>query len=353
MVHPRESFLDDLGALGDPLALRDPMDLTSADPEVLIRMLRAMLLIRRTEESVGDGVERGDVRCPAHLAIGQEAIAVGVSAHLRPTDRVFGAHRSHSHYLALGGDVYRLIAEILGKDDGCSKGMGGSMHVWAADRGLYGTVPIVAGTVPLAVGAALAAQKDGRGDVAVAYFGDGASEEGAVHESLNLASAWRLPVLFVCENNLFSSHLHISERQPASRIARLADAHRILNETVDGNDVLAVARAAERLIGRSRRGEGPGFLEAVTYRWRGHVGHREDDDVGVNRGPDLASWKHHDPIRRLADALIASELVAEATLAEVETQLTHYIADAWRRAREAPYPVASALLDRVYAAGTA
>ena len=341
-----------LGDLTDPRAHTAALDIAGCDVTVLRQQLRKMLTIRRCEEVIGDGVASKQVMCPAHLAIGQEAVAVGVSQHLRSSDRVFGSHRSHSHYLALGLSTYRLLAEVLGKNDGCSRGMGGSMHLFGEDRGLIGTVPIVSGTVPLAVGAALAAKKDHAGDVAVAYFGDGAAEEGAIHESLNLAAVWKLPVLFVCENNQFSSHLHISLRQPANRVARYATAHLVPSATVDGNDVVAVSRAAEALIGAGRRGEGPGFLEAVTYRWRGHVGHRDDEDVGVNRGSDVPLWKARDPIRRLAEALITAGALTSDSYTALDREVTAEIAQSWQKAVAADYPPASALLDRVYAKGS-
>lgn len=338
-----------LGDLSDPAAYWGPIVIEGCDRETLIRQLRTMLLIRRAEEVIGDGVASRKVIGPAHLGIGQEAVAVGVAQHLRPTDQAYGAHRSHSHYLAAKGELYALLAEILGRVDGCSGGMGGSMHLWAGDRGLAGTVPIVAGTVALAVGAALAAKKDGRNAVAVAYFGDGAAEEGVIHESLNLASIWKLPVFFVCENNMFASHMHISLRQPANGISRYAKAHRIDFEMVDGNDVVAVSRSAAKLISASREGAGPGFLEAVTYRWRGHVGHREDEDVGVNRGPDLMKWKGRDPVRRLADALIAADWMTRTEFANMDLEVKAEVATAWARAEVAAFPPASALLDCVYA----
>lgn len=339
----------DLGALADPDKFTEKLDITGCDAEVLKAQLQTMLLIRRVEEQIGDGVTEGKIICPCHLGIGQEAIAVGISGHLRPSDRVFGAHRSHPHFLALGGEVYPLLAEVLGKADGCSKGMGGSMHLYGGAHGFIGSVPIVAGTVPLAVGAALAAKKDGRGDVAVAYFGDGAAEEGVVHESLNLAAALKLPVLFVCENNLFSSHLHISLRQPANRVGRYGETHRIPTETIDGNDVAAVTAASGALVSRLRRGEGPAFLEAVTYRWRGHVGPREDNDVGVNRGADLVRWKARDPIRRLFDALHDRGILNLTGLESIDKAVTGQVREAWARAEKAPFPSASALLDLVYA----
>jgi acetoin:2,6-dichlorophenolindophenol oxidoreductase subunit alpha len=338
-----------LGNIADPLQYRNTLDVSGIDPATLRAHLRMMLVIRRAEEKIGDGVTAGDVVCPCHLGIGQEAIGVGVSAHLKKSDRVFGTHRSHAHYLAMGGSLYELFAEILGKQDGCSKGMGGSMHLQDVKNGFVGSVPIVAGTVPLAVGAALAVKKDGAEAVAVAYFGDGAAEEGCIHESLNLAAVLNLPVLFVCENNLFSSHLHISLRQPGNRVSRYADAHAVRAEVIDGNDVVAVSMAAHRMLSAMRAGEGPAFLEAVTYRWRGHVGPREDNDVGVNRGAELALWKQRDPVRRLFDALKSTNCMGDGDLEHMDAAVTAEVAQAWARAKQAPYPEDSALLDLVYA----
>ena len=343
--------LPQLGALADPQAFTGPVDISGEDPQKLLRQLRDMLVIRKVEELIGDMVTAGKVACPCHLGIGQEAVAVGVSAGLRKTDRIFGAHRSHSHYLAMGGDIHALLAEVLGKEDGCSRGMGGSMHLHDASNGFMGSVPIVAGTVPLAVGAALAAKMDGRGDIAVTYFGDGAAEEGALHESLNLASNFRLPVVFVCENNFFSSHLHITLRQPELSIARFAAAHAVPYKVVDGNDVVAVASAALRLTAAAREGHGPGFLEAVTYRWRGHVGPREDIDVGVNRNGELGLWKNRDPIRRLTDALLAAGQLVPDDVERLQNDVAGLVDDAWRRAELAPFPAAASLFDAVYAGG--
>ena len=228
---------DDLGTLSDPNCHRAPSSLAGMEPAEAKRMLRAMLLIRRSEERIAEGVACGEVRCPCHLAIGQEAVAVGIARSLRATDRCFGAHRSHAHYLALGGSVDRMMAEIHGKDAGCSRGMGGSMHLRDEAVGLVGTVPIVGATIPMAVGAGLALKMDGGDGVSVAFFGDGATEEGVFHESMNLAASLPSPTVFVCEHNLFSSHLHISLRQPASRVARYAEAHCVPHRTVDGNDL--------------------------------------------------------------------------------------------------------------------
>jgi TPP-dependent pyruvate/acetoin dehydrogenase alpha subunit len=338
----------DLGSLADADQHHEAVVLPAGDREWLADALHRMVVIRAAEERIGDMVTARAIRCPCHLAIGQEAPAVGVALHLRPTDRVFGAHRSHAHYLALGGSLHRLMAEVQGKSTGASRGMGGSMHLIDRAHGLYGTVPIVGATIPIAVGAGLAAKMDAAGDIAVSFFGDGATEEGSFHESMNLAAVLRAPVLFVCENNLFSSHLHIQLRQPKNSIARFAEAHQVPWVRVDGNNVVAVAEAARSTIEAIRAGEGPRFIEAVTYRWRGHVGPGEDEDVGVKRKDNLASWKRRDPIRRLVDALVMAGEVAPSTLAAFTREARRAVTVAWDQACRDPYPAAEALLDYVY-----
>ena len=244
----KSAIRSELNGLADPTRFTEALDLRNEPRETALASLSKMLEIRVAEEAIADLVTSGEAKCPCHLAIGQEAIPVGVARSLRLTDRIFGNHRSHAQYLAVGGSLAKLMAEILGRDTGASRGMGGSMHLVAPEQGFLGSVPIVAGTVPLAVGAALAAKMDGQGDIGVAYFGDGACEEGVVHESLNLAVCYGLPVLFVCENNLFASHMDVALRQPSDRMARFAEAHKIAARVVDGNDVLAVATAAAELV---------------------------------------------------------------------------------------------------------
>jgi len=338
-----------LGTLAEPDHNTEPLDVEGWSAEDLRTLIGKMIMVRKVEQSLARLVTEGHVRCPVHLAVGQEAVPVGVAYSLNAGDRVFGGHRSHGHYLAMGGDVYRLIAETLGKADGCSRGMGGSMHLFAPEVGFWGSVPIVGATIPVAVGAALAAAMDNAGAVAVSYFGDGAVEEGVVHESLNLASQMRLPVLFVCENNLYSSHLDIAQRQPSDCTARIADAHGVACAVVDGNDVLAVAKAARELIEAARRGEGPGYLEAVTYRWYGHVGPDENIDVGLRRSAsELAAWKLHDPIARLAAGAMACGDVTAGEIPAMEEQAARSIEAAIAKALSAPYPETGALFDYVY-----
>ena len=352
MVTPPEFVTSDaeirLGDLADPANFHAPIDIPEGESAWLLDALSRMILIRAAEEKIGDMVTAGAIRCPCHLAIGQEAPAVATAMHVRKGDRLFGAHRSHAHYLALGGTVRGLMAEVQGKHTGVSKGMGGSMHLIDVARGLHGTVPIVAATIPIAVGAGLAAKMDGKSGVAISSFGDGATEEGVFHESMNLAAVLKLPVLFLCENNLFSSHLHIALRQPSDAVSRYARAHHIPWALVDGNDVVAMSCAVKQAFEAMRTGEGPRFIEAVTYRWRGHVGAREDEDVGVQRGAELPEWKKRDPIRRCADALLDAGLLDEAALESQWVVARTAVEDAWQQATEDPFPPSESLLGCVY-----
>lgn len=339
----------DLDKIYDPHFLHEPIDISRVDDKSeLIEMLKSMLVIRYSEEKISENVADGTIKCPAHLGVGQEAIAVGVASALNSKDRVFGTHRGHPPYLAMGGSVYELFAEVLGKVDGCSKGMGGSQHLYFDKNGHYFSVPIVSGTVPIAVGAALAAKMDGDQAVSVCFFGDGALEEGTVQESLNLAKIQNLPVIFVCENNMFASHMHILQRQPDKSVARYADAHQINKAIVDGNDVVALAVLAKNAIVSARETGAPFFIEAITYRWKGHVGHREDMDVGVKRNKDLVLWKSRDPIGRLEVSLLKNNLISDEELNKIHTDLKVIIEEEWNRALEAPFPELQALEQLVY-----
>lgn len=329
-----------------------PLEIGDESPDVLTHFIHMMVRIRAAERKLAEGRRDGLIGGPVHLGVGQEAVATGLSEHARSTDRIFGGHRSHSHVLSLGASVHELFAEVLGKQTGLSHGMGGSMHLQDRDKGFYGSVPIVAGTVPLAAGAALAAKMDGAGDVAVAYLGDGAVEEGVVQETLNLASALSLPLIIVVENNLFASHMHISLRQSQHATSRFAAANGVAHTLVDGNDVVAVSQAAKRMFDAARSHNQPGFIEAVTYRWLGHVDWRDDIDVGVSRSTkDLASWKGRDPISRLNLAMVQAGLFRQDQLFEIEQEIDREIDKAWNQAMDDPYPDLSATMDLVYAEG--
>ena len=340
---------DDLKGLSDPKQYHDPLLIEGKDANTLKMMLNRMLLIRRVEQQLAIGRRDGLIGGPVHLGVGQEAIAVGISHNLKTTDRVFGGHRSHSHLLALNPDFYRLFAEVLGKETGFSKGMGGSMHLYDKPSGFYGSVPIVAGTVPLAVGAAMAAKLQKEDDIAVAYLGDGAVEEGVVHESFNLAKIQKAPVLFVIENNLFASHMHISLRQPSSVVSRFAIANDIPYKLIDGNDVVDILEASKELINDMRKGAGPALIELVTYRWYGHVDWRDDVDVGVDRSlDDIENWKARDPILRLSQAMIKADLWDVEKEKMLDRKLKSEIQSAWAQAMSDPYPTPDTTLKYVY-----
>lgn len=338
-----------LGRLADPAYFTEPLDITGQSENQLISEIALMLRIRIVEDRIGRLAVDQTVKTPVHLGIGQEAVAVGISRHLRSSDRVFGGHRSHSHYLALGGDLDGLVAEVLCRETGVAGGRGGSMHLIDQSVGFSGSVPLVGATIPLGVGAALAAKMDGTGDIGLSYFGDGACEQGVLHESLNLAMVLHVPMLFVVENNLYSSHLDIALRQPDDQTARYAQAHRMRHEVVDGNDLVAVAAAAERLIGAARSGNGPGFLEAVTYRWRGHVGPDDNIDVGVRRSAEeVAAWRKRDPVTRLLDALIAADVFSMLDFKALEASEAELVEAAVTAALAADFPAPSTVLDHVY-----
>jgi TPP-dependent pyruvate/acetoin dehydrogenase alpha subunit len=307
------------------------------DAAFLCGLLRSMLRIRMTEERLAELLEAHEVRCPTHLYTGQEAVAVGVCAALTREDYIFGGHRSHGHFLAKGGNLHAMVAEVYGKETGCAHGRGGSMHLVAPDIGVLGTVPLVAATIPIAVGAALASslRKDGR--VSVAFFGDGATEEGHFHEAMNMAALYRLPVLFVCENNLYASHMHWSQRRARPNIIQSADAHGMRGEKLDGNDVLAVYQAAEVAVRHAREGNGPTLLECCTYRWRGHVGPAWDMDVGVKRSDELQDWMARDPIARLRNLLLGIQ-VNERDLSAIELKVAQEVEDAVEFARSSRLP---------------
>jgi len=340
---------NDLKDLSNPKKFHNSISIDNEDTETLQQMLSIMLLIRKTEQQLALGKKNNLIGGPVHLGAGQEAIAVGVSQNLRKTDRVFGAHRSHSHLLALNPNFYRLFAEVLGKETGFSKGMGGSMHLYDQPNGFYGSVPIVAGTVALAVGAAMAAKMQKTDDIGVVYIGDGALEEGVVHESLNLAKIQKAPMLFVIENNLFASHMHISSRQPSDMTSRFAIANNISHKLVDGNDVVAVSKASKELIDNMRAGKGPALIELVTYRWYGHVDWRDDIDVGVKRSLDaVENWKKRDPILRLSKSMIKAKIWTMEQEKILNNKIDKEIQIAWEKAMNDPYPSSDSTLKYVY-----
>ena len=339
----------DLKGLSDPKKYHDIPSINGIDNDILLKMLKSMIIIRKSEQQLAKARKDGLIGGPVHLGAGQEAIAVGISQSLQSSDRVFGAHRSHSHVLALNPDFYKLFAEVLGKETGFSRGLGGSMHLFDKSSGFYGSVPIVAGTVSLAVGAAMAAKMQKTNDIGLAYIGDGAVEEGVVHEAFNLAKIQNAPMYFVIENNLFASHMHISLRQTNDMTSRFAIANEIPYKLVDGNDVCAVYLTAKQHIKDMRAGAGPRFIELVTYRHYGHVDWRDDIDVGVERSlDDVENWKARDPILRLSKAMIEAEIWNTEKEQEFIEELDKKISVAWEKAMNDPYPDNKVTLEYVY-----
>ncbi|MFQ5640876.1 MAG: thiamine pyrophosphate-dependent dehydrogenase E1 component subunit alpha [bacterium] len=314
---------------------------------LLEAMYTTMLRIRRFEERTGELIEAGEIHTPCHLYIGQEAVATGVCAALAQEDTIWGGHRSHGHYLAKGGDMDAMMAEIYGKVTGCSKGRGGSMHLVAPNQGIYGTVPIVAATISLAVGAGMASKLRRDGGVSVSFFGDGSVEEGQFHESLNLAALYRLPVVFVCENNLYSSHMHILERRLKDNIYQSGIVHGIPAHRIDGNDVIGVYRSAKDAVEQARSGQGPTLLECRTFRWRGHVGPSSDMDVGIKRKDELNTWLERDPITR-ARAQLVDAGIPPGKITKIHKETDDAVEQAILFARKSPYAEPGTLSDHLY-----
>ena len=338
-----------LNDLINPNKYQDSFSLKSLTKEFCEDLLRNMLLIREAENKIALERKSGTIEGPVHLSTGQEAIPTGIAVHLEKSDFVFGAHRSHAHILSLGTSLHKFFAEILGKSTGLSNGFGGSMHLFDSSVGFMGSVPIVASTISLAAGAGFSIKQKNTNSVAVAYLGDGAVEEGVFHETLNLASINDLPVIFVIENNLFSSHMDISERQPNPYTSRFAKANSIEHKLIDGNNIIDVIKASGDLIENARKNKKPGLIEAITYRWYGHVDWREDIDVGTNRcKKTLENWKERCPIKRLKKSIIKDKISTLSKLSQIESEVIDDINNCWNLSLKDPFPNESSLLDNVF-----
>lgn len=316
--------------------------------ETRLSMYRQMLRIRLVEERIGDLYAEQEMRCPTHLCIGQEAPPAGLSAHLRRDDLVFSGHRSHGHYLAKGGDLKGMLAELYGRETGCAAGKGGSQHLIDLDCGFMGSAPILASTISVGVGAAWAARMDGRDQVVVVYFGDGATEEGAFHEALNFAGTFKLAVVFVCENNLYSVHSALDIRQPPRPIHALAAAHGMAGLYGDGNDADVVWKLGGEAVARARAGEGPSIVELATYRWREHCGPNGDLELKYRTGAEFAEWQARDPVRVYRDRLLAEGVLSSAADAAMTAEIEAEMAEAVSFAKESPFPKPEALARFVY-----
>lgn len=290
-------------------------------PNLAYNLQYSMLRIRRIEEALANRYAEQEMRCPMHLCIGQEAIAVGVGAALSIGDKMYSNHRAHGHYLAKGGSLNAMIAELYGKASGCCGGRGGSMHMIDLDVGFMGATPIVGGTVPLAVGSAWASKLQKNTDVTVIFLGDGCFEEGVVHESLNFAALHHLPILFVCENNDFSVYTRRNERQPDRSIHQIAAAHGIKTAHGDGNDIELVFDLTNKALEDLRVGKGPWFLEFTAYRWREHCGPDFDDHLQYRTLEEIEGGKSACPIERFEKIALAAGLFSKAEIEKMEHDL--------------------------------
>jgi len=302
-------------------------------------LLRDMVRIRRVEETLAELYPSGEMRTPTHFSIGQEAVAVGVCGALRRDDVVYSGHRCHAHYLAKGGDLRGMVAELYGRETGCARGRGGSVHLNDPEAGVIASSAILGQTMAVAVGTALAFTMDGRDQVAVTFFGDGTVEEGIFHETLNFAVMRRAPVLFVCENNGFSTHTRLEVRQPASvSIHARAASYGMPSRLVDGNDVFAVHAAAREAVAHARRGAGPFFLECTTYRWREHVGPQWDFDKGYRTKAEVDAWIARCPIRSASERLLSEGVCTQQRIAAMERASQIEVDEAVAAARAASFP---------------
>ena len=317
-------------------------------PQKQREMLRTMQVIRRFEERASDDFHAGHIYGVVHCYIGQEAVAVGVCSVLDDSDKIISTHRGHGHCIAKGADLNRMMAELYGREDGYCKGKGGSMHIADFDIGMLGANGIVAGGISIITGAGLAQQLDGTGGVAVCFFGDGASNAGPFHESINIAANWKLPVIYVCENNLWAVNVPATDSVPVDDIAERAKGYGIPGVVVDGNDIFAVHNAASHAVERARRGDGPSLIECKTYRHRRHT--EREDQPDSRSSEELAFWKSRDPIEHVRRHLLtSSDPLSDADWQEIDRQVLADIEASVVFAKASPVPQLDAALDDVFA----
>jgi len=323
-------------------------DLNGISKQILLELYKCMLKIRKFEERIVSLYNEQEMKTPVHLYIGQEAIAAGVCANLKKEDYIFSTHRSHGHYLAKGGNMKRLTAELYGRKTGCSRGKGGSMHVVDPESGICGSSAIVGGCIPLAVGTALASslRKDGR--ISVSFFGDGAVDEGTFHESLNFASLKRLPVIFICENNFYATYSHQSKRQAHDHIFKLAEGYKIPGIRTNGNNVLEVYRAMHDAVERARSGQGSSLIECRTYRWKGHVGPDCDISTGYRTQEELDYWINMCPLKTFEGMILQGDITFQSNLEEIKKRIDKEIEEAFAFAQKSPFPAECELFEDLW-----
>ncbi len=314
--------------------------------EKLIEMYKKMLQIRSFEEKVFELYAQNHVPGTIHLYAGQEAVAVGICCTLRKDDYITSTHRGHGHCIAKGAQLKRIMAEILGKKTGYCKGKGGSMHIADFDVGMLGATAVVGAGIPIAMGAGLSIKLKGTDNVVACFFGDGASNQGTFHESINMAAVWKLPVIFACENNVYAMGTRQSTVMLVENVADRAIAYGIPGVTVDGNDVLAVYEAARKAVDRARKGEGPTLIECKTYR---HKGHSRIDPAKYRPKEEVEEWLRKDPVGRFRTKLLQTKALMEAEIQQIEKEVLTEIEGAVKFAMESPSPAPEEALEDVYA----
>ncbi len=318
-------------------------------PEEVLRQLYAVMLkIQKVELKVDQLYHEDEMKTPVHLCLGQEAVAAGVCANLNTADYVFSNHRNHGHYIAKGGDIKAMVAELYNRQTGCSKGRGGAMHMVDTSVGIPGTSSIVGGCIPLATGAALGSAIKGDGRVSVVFFGDAAVEEGVIYESINFAMLRTLPVVYVCENNFYSVFSHLSKRQAKDDIYRRFEGLAIPGYRVDGNNVLAVYRTAGQALDSARRGGGPSFIECRTYRLRDHHGTTSGAEVGYRTQQEVDEWAARCPVKNFERFLLEKRIVSAGEISELATAIDREVEDAFKFARSSPLPDRAKVLEHLY-----
>jgi len=318
--------------------------------EDMLSLFYSMLRIRLVEEGIAEYYPEQEMRCPVHLSIGQESVAAGVCANLTDMDYVLSNHRSHDHYLAKGGNLPAMMAELFGKQEGCTRGRGGSMHLIDLKAGFLGAVPIVGSTIPIAAGVALGTLMKGERKITTVFFGDGTIEEGVFHEALNFAALKKLPLLFVCENNLYSVYSPLSVRQPSNReIVSIARGHGVECFTGDGNNVLEVYQQTQKAVNRIHEGGGPVFLEFATYRWREHCGPNFDNTIGYRTEKEFFQWKEQCPIEQFKNYLIQNEMIDSDSVEDMCKQIKKEIQTAIDFAKKSDFPDKEELFAGIYA----
>jgi len=314
--------------------------------EKLVEMYRKMLEIRLFEEKVFELYAQNLVPGTIHLYAGEEAIAVGVCSALRRDDYITSTHRGHGHCIAKGAELKRVMAEILGKKTGYCKGKGGSMHIADFSIGVLGATAIVGAGIPIAVGAGLSIKLRKADQVVACFFGEGASNQGTFHEGINMASIWKLPIIFVCENNLYAMGTRQSVVMAIENVADRAAAYGIPGVVVDGNDILSVYEVAQKAVERAREGEGPTLIECKTYR---HKGHSRVDPAKYRPKEEVEEWLAKDPIKRFKEKLLKTNTLEEAEIRQIEKEVSAEIEEAVKFAMESPYPAPEEALQDVYA----